>query len=57
MNGIPSKREASVQPASISGLKLNASRAVGGRRTQIGMLIDLEFKQAIAKVRLRFRSR
>jgi len=55
--GIPSKREASVQPASISGLKLNASRAVGGRRTQIGMLIDLEFKQAIAKVRLRFRSR
>jgi hypothetical protein len=40
MNGTRSIREASVQPASISGLQRNAFPARAGRRIRIGMRLN-----------------
>jgi len=40
-NGTPSIPESSAPPASTSGLKLNAFRAVGGRDTQNGMFSNV----------------
>ena len=52
-NGTPLTPEACAQRGSISGAKHGAYRAADGRRIRSGMLADLEFKQAFARVRLR----
>jgi hypothetical protein len=40
MNGTPSTREECAEPVSISGLKLSAFHAVGGRCTRINITVE-----------------
>ena len=50
-NGTHSTREESAQLASITGLKLNASRVAVGRRIRIGMRSDkVEARQAASRM-------
>jgi virginiamycin B lyase len=51
MSGILSTREASVQPASTSGLKPSASLAADGRRTRSGMHTEEQIGLAMTSIR------